>query len=263
MTWYTGDQFYDTALIGGFVFAGLIMLASLFGQSAYGRFGGRAPGVSFPPRLGWMLMELPAPLVFAIVYLQGDNRGELVPMLLCGLWMFHYANRGFINPLLMRVFPGSKASFNISVVVFGWIATGLHGYFSAAFISQLSPQFTDAWLSDPRFIIGLGVYAIGFTLNVHSDAVVRNLRPKVPQPNAPRYTIPHGGGFRFVSSPSYLGEMLSWLGFAILTWSLAGVFILLVTMANLVPRALATHGWYKKKFEDYPSDRKALIPYVL
>ena len=52
------------------------------------------------------------------------------------------------------------------------------------------------------------------------------------------------------------------LGFSIFTWNLAGVYILLITMANLIPRAVATHTWYRETFPDYPAQRKILIPYV-
>ena len=38
---------------------------------------------------------------------------------------------------------------------------------------------------------------------------------------------------------------------------------LALSAANLVPRALATHRWYRERFPDYPQDRKALIPFVL
>jgi len=48
-----------------------------------------------------------------------------------------------------------------------------------------------------------------------------------------------------------------------MTWSLAGVFILGISAANLVPRAFATHRWYRDKFPDYPRHRRALIPFVL
>jgi hypothetical protein len=30
-----------------------------------------------------------------------------------------------------------------------------------------------------------------------------------------------------------------------------------------VPRAVAHHRWYREKFPDYPSERKAIFPYVL
>jgi hypothetical protein len=51
------------------------------------------------------------------------------------------------------------------------------------------------------------------------------------------YRIPEGGLFRFVTNPSYLAELVFWAGFALFTWSLAGVFILAISMANLIPRA--------------------------
>jgi len=57
------------------------------------------------------------------------------------------------------------------------------------------------------------------------------------------YKIPEGGMFNLVSSPNYLGEILEWTGWAIATWSLAGLSFALWTFANLAPRALANHRW--------------------
>ena len=114
------------------------------------------------------------------------------------------------------------------------------------------------------------VYALGFSLLFSSEWIVRNLRPKNTPistsqsgPRGDGYAIPYGGGFRLVSSPQYLGEMLAWLGLAIASWGLPGLMILAITIANLGPRALATHRWYQSKFADYPRQRKALIPFVL
>jgi hypothetical protein len=44
---------------------------------------------------------------------------------------------------------------------------------------------------------------------------------------------------------------------------MAGLAFALYTAANLVPRALRHHAWYRERFVDYPSERKALIPYLL
>jgi len=65
------------------------------------------------------------------------------------------------------------------------------------------------------------------------------------------------------ANPSYLTELTGWAGFAICTWSLAGVFVLVVSLGNLVPRAFATQKWYRERFPDYPRERKVLIPYLL
>ncbi|MCV7095378.1 hypothetical protein H7H99_09725, partial [Mycobacterium kubicae] len=133
-------------------------------------------------------------------------------------------------------------------------------------------QYDSAWLRDPRFLVGLAIYLCGFALLLSSESIVRNLRDKknlgggtsgLRAGGSSEYRIPFGGGFRFVTSPAYLGELIAWSGFALLTWALPGVVILLITAGNLIPRALATHRWYQEKFTDYPTDRKALIPYLI
>jgi 3-oxo-5-alpha-steroid 4-dehydrogenase 1 len=48
-----------------------------------------------------------------------------------------------------------------------------------------------------------------------------------------------------------------------MTWSLAGFSFMIWTMANLVPRAIAGHKWYKRAFDNYPSNRKAIFPFIL
>ena len=47
------------------------------------------------------------------------------------------------------------------------------------------------------------------------------------------------------------------------TWSVPGLAFAVYTAANLVPRALSHHDWYRQRFVDYPAGRRALIPYVL
>jgi protein-S-isoprenylcysteine O-methyltransferase Ste14 len=83
------------------------------------------------------------------------------------------------------------------------------------------------------------------------------------KPGEGGYTIPRGWLYEYVSCPNYLGEILVWCGWAIATWSLAGLAFALYTAANVGPRALAHHRWYLREFEDYPRQRKALIPFVV
>nr|HIL77223.1 DUF1295 domain-containing protein [Rhodospirillales bacterium] len=104
---------------------------------------------------------------------------------------------------------------------------------------------------------------VGFSLNIYSDTILRNLRSLHPNPNEPRYKIPYGGLFKWVSCPQYFGEILSFIGFAVMTWNLGAVFVLAMTAGNLIPRAIYTHKWFHKNFEDYPAERKAIIPFIL
>ena len=77
------------------------------------------------------------------------------------------------------------------------------------------------------------------------------------------YKIPDGGLYRWVSCPNYLGEILAWTGWAIAAWSLAFLAFAVFTVANLLPRALANHRWYRQTFPDYPASRRALLPFLL
>jgi steroid 5-alpha reductase family enzyme len=64
--------------------------------------------------------------------------------------------------------------------------------------------------------------------------------------------------------PNYLGEFIEWLGWAIMTFSTAGfVFFFLDSSLIYYQELLLTTKWYKDNFEDYPKDRKAVIPKLL
>jgi 3-oxo-5-alpha-steroid 4-dehydrogenase 1 len=262
--WYTGDAVYDTLLAGALAFAAVVFALSWFLPSPYGRFGSARFGVSLGPRLGWFLMELPATLSFLFFYCRGPRRFEPVPLVFFAMWIIHYGNRGFLFPLRIRAAPGARASFSLMVILVGWGVTSLHGYFHATFFTRLGPHYSTAWLTDPRFLVGFALYYLCYALNIHSDAIIRNLRaPGEAASGAARYRIPRGGLFRWVTSPSYSTELCAWAAFALCTWSLAGVFILVISAANLVPRAFATQRWYRERFPDYPPERKALIPFLL
>lgn len=263
MDWYTGNTVYDTVLTIAFAFAAFVIIGGFFAQSSYGRFSTTTLGLNLNPKLGWWLMEIPATVFFLVFFLTGPNRFEPTALVLAAIWLLHYANRGWFFPLSIRQVPGKRGSFNISVLGMGMLVTCMHGYLNGALFSHdYLDQYSTAWLADPRFLIGLAIYLGGFALIVNSESIVRNLRDKA-DPGAAEYKIPMGGAYKYVTSPAYLGEMIAWAGFALLTWSLAGVVIFLITAGNLVPRAIATHKWYREKFEDYPAERKALIPLVV
>ncbi|XP_059298253.1 steroid 5-alpha-reductase DET2 isoform X2 [Lycium ferocissimum] len=98
----------------------------------------------------------------------------------------------------------------------------------------------------------------GMVVNVWADGVLLGLKSE-----GVGYKIPRSGLFEYVSSPNYLGEIVEWLGWALMTWSWAGLAFFVYTCANLVPRAVSNHKWYLEKFgEDYPKNRKAVFPFL-
>ena len=108
-------------------------------------------------------------------------------------------------------------------------------------------------------IAGGILFLTGAYINLRSDNILLSLRKS----NSKGYSIPQGGFFKYISCPNFFGEILEWTGFAIMTWSPAALAFAIWTMVNLIPRALDHHRWYQDHFDEYPSERKAIIPKVL
>ena len=109
------------------------------------------------------------------------------------------------------------------------------------------------------FGIEVPIFLAGMAVNVSSDNRLIALR----RDNGADYKIPQGGLFRWISCPNYLGEIVEWCGWALATWSMAGLSFAAWSFGNLAPRAMSHHRWYHEQFPDYPEERKALIPFVL
>jgi len=238
-----------------FVLAALSFVALLFVTAPYGRHLRAGWGPSIPASLAWAAMESPAVLLFAAVYAQGQHATDSVPVLLLTLWQFHYINRAFIYPLRLR---GQGSRMPLSVAGMAFAFNCLNAYVNARWISHIG-FYQDSWINSPAFFIGVALFLVGWTINQQSDAILLRLRRQ----GEPGYKIPKGGLFQWVSCPNYLGEIIAWTGWAIASWSLAGLAFAVFTLANLAPRALANHRWYRDTFPDYPQDRRALVPRLI
>jgi steroid 5-alpha reductase family enzyme len=117
--------------------------------------------------------------------------------------------------------------------------------------------YPDDWYRYFQFRLGIFLFAIGFGANLHSDAILRQLRN-----GSAKYQIPYGGLFEYVSAPHYFGEMIEWTGYALACNSLASLAFLVYAASNLIPRGVAHHAWYRSFFPDYPNERKAIIPFI-
>jgi 3-oxo-5-alpha-steroid 4-dehydrogenase 1 len=221
-------------------------------------YGGRHTserwGPSIPAPLAWFLMEIPAPACLLIAYTQGRHAGEPVSLLLIAAFLAHYVHRAILYPLRIR--GTGKRTPVLSATIAGSVNV-VNGTINGLAVSHATSYGTE-WLMDPRFLVGVLAFGVGSAINLQSDAILRRLRA----PGEHGYKIPFGGAYRWVSSPNYLGEIIQWAGWALATWSAGGLAFLLLTIANLGPRALSHQRWYHETFSDYPPERKALIPYL-
>ena len=186
----------------------------------------------------------------------------------------------------------------LSVMFFAWAFCTVNGYLQVRYLTFLY-VYPDEWLYDPRFIVGVAIFLFGWCLNYDAgwcrprhhlrrrrrrrerraqrpvdesrrghaychaatntaDDRLRNLR----KPGETGYKIPYGGLFEYVSGANFCGEIIEWTGFAIAGWSIPSVTFAIFTFLNTAPRGAAHHKWYLSKFDDYPKNRKAVIPFI-
>lgn len=222
----------------------------------YGRHSSRNWGPMIPNRLGWLIMELPSPVMFIVFFLTGPNRMSIPTAVFFLLYIIHYTNRSIIFPFRTRT---SDKMMPLLVACLAIFFNLVNGFLNGYYFGTIAPEYPEEWLYDVRFILGGILFLTGMIINMKSDNALLELRRN----SRNGYSIPTGGLFRYVSCPNFFGEILEWTGFAVMSWSPAALAFAVWTVVNLVPRALDHHRWYREQFEDYPPGRKAVIPYLL
>ena len=121
-------------------------------------------------------------------------------------------------------------------------------------------MYTSDWFTSIQFIVGTLIFLTGMLINMDSDSVIRHLR----KPGDTRHYIPKKHLYKYVTSANYFGEVTEWVGYAILTWSPAGLLFAIWTFANLAPRAKALTEKYEEEFGDEYKElhKKHLIPFI-
>jgi len=237
--------------IGLAVFIFLLLLRV---TAPYGRHTSAKWGPQIDNHFGWFFMEFPALVVMTYVLIRNFSTHSMAIEIMIGLYCLHYFNRSFVFPFRIHT-KGKKMPVLImsSGIFFNLCNTFLLGYYFSNFAVN-----DNNWLTDTRFIIGILVFILGTWINWQSDNILINLR----KPNETGYRIPAGWLFNYISCPNMFGELIEWAGFAILCWNLPALTFFIWTAANLIPRALSHHKWYKAKFANYPKERKAIVPYL-
>ena len=234
--------------------APLVLIAGLVKWDPVERVGGTGIGPRINSRWGWFVMEVPALLTFPVIYFFGPHH-HFVGHTVVALWGAHYTHRALIWPWIV---PRRDSKMRVTLCASGIVFNVLNGGLWGWFMGYIADYAND-WMTDPRFVIGVTLAISGGMLNIWSDYRLRRLR----MDNGGKYVIPRGGVFNLVSCPNLLGEIIEWVGFALLSWSLPGLAFALWTIANMVPRALWRHAWYRETFENYPLQRRAILPRLI
>ena len=251
----TEKLIYSLIVLSGLVAAAAVFISLFFISAPYGRHARRGWGPLIPNHLGWVIMESPSAIVFALTFILGTLQKDLAMFVFLGMWEAHYIHRGFIYPFMIR---DGRKKMPVLVMLLGFSFNVGNSYTNGHYLFSLSGGYPNSWLFDPRFLIGGAIFLAGYIINRWADRTLQVLR----KPGEMGYKIPFGGLYQWISCPNYFGEIVEWIGWAIATWSLPGLAFAIWTSANLAPRARTHHAWYHENFPAYPKERKALIPGV-
>lgn len=244
------EQAFQTFLVCMSLVALLVFIALFFVKAGYGKFVSAKWGPSISNKLGWVLMESPVFVLMIFLWFQSERGVETVPFVIFCFFQIHYFQRAFLFPLLLK----GKSRMPLAIILMGATFNTLNACMQGGWLFYIAPAnyYSIEWLYTPQFIIGTLLFFTGMFINIQSDSIIRNLR----KPSDTRHYLPAGGVYNYVTSANYLGEIIEWCGFALLTWSWAGAVFAWWTIANLVPRAAAIHTGYRAEFGQEVKNRK-------
>lgn len=248
------NLFYPLALGLIFAFSAIVFLLLFFVSAPYGKHSRKGWGPGPASRWAWFIMELPSALLPLIIIILAGKIEIWQIFFLC-LWEVHYIYRSLIFPFILGK---NNKPFPFLLILFALTFNLLN-----SFVNSYALLNQSGFLDNPFFILhflpGLLLFISGFLLHFFSDRKLRLLRKK----NQNGYQIPQGILYRYISCPNYFGEILQWSGWTLMLLNPAALAFLCFTIANLFPRAISHHKWYKNHFDDYPSKRKAIIPFLI
>jgi hypothetical protein len=197
---------------GVVTFFGCSILAAPYGKYAVasGQWGPLVPA-----KIAWIVMESPNLWVPLLVYLFGSDTLILNPVnqVLLFCFLLHYTNRSIIYPLRM----GKVSPMPLSVMLAAFAFCSWNGS-NQALSLLLVHSNEHVRLTDMRVVVGLALFFAGLGVNIHSDSLLLAQRrttssstaaPRSPSGASagagagPKYVIPTGGMFEYVSCANY------------------------------------------------------------
>eukprot|EP01101_Sappina_pedata_P013026 TRINITY_DN9337_c0_g1_i1.p1 TRINITY_DN9337_c0_g1~~TRINITY_DN9337_c0_g1_i1.p1 ORF type:complete len:314 (+),score=129.48 TRINITY_DN9337_c0_g1_i1:25-942(+) len=213
------------------------------------------------PQISWkgvFLIEYFGPLlVYFLLYLQpsflyGPSNGHTLTQHIAFLcWSAHYIKRELETLFVHRFSHGTMPLSNLfKNCSYYWGNAIIVAYFVN------HPLFTEP----PAVLlyIGLALFIVNELGNLYTHIILMNLRPA----GSRERRIPRGFLFEYVSCPNYFCEIVAWIGFSLMTQSLASYIFTAMGAFQMVIWAQKKHSQYRKEFPDYPKNRKILVPFV-
>lgn len=175
----------------------------------------------------------------------------------------------FYETFVISVFSDTK--INISHYIIGichYLGSFTAIILEAPGFARLSHKYRYTLSVDDIGITGIvgSIIFLWACYNQYRSAVVlANLRKdEKGQIVCYEHKIPEGGLFKRLSSPHMFCEMLMYLALLIVLWgNTTWPFVFIWVLCNQCENALLNHWWYQTNFKDYPTERKAFLPFIL
>lgn len=219
------------------------------------------------PQIGYrtvFLVEYFGPMLFVGLYalrpafLYGAEAAKTpynwVAALSIACWMIHFLKREFetifIHKFSRPTMPLSNLFKNCT---YYWTFGAVIGY------PLCSPSFVAP--SEQMVYAGLAIFALCELGNLICHIMLSNMRPKEGSQDR---NIPSGFLFNYVACPNYTFEVMSWVGFSVMTQIPFAYLFTLVGFLQMADWAQKKHKGYKKQYEkEYIKlGRKAIIPFI-
>jgi protein-S-isoprenylcysteine O-methyltransferase Ste14 len=245
------------------IFITLFFVKAYYGKffNDYNKYRSFIPTIS--SRTSWIIQECPCVFITIFFLYKYFNSTSIINSILLLAFLFHYIHRTFIFPFVIH--SSKNNPLEITLMAFTFC------FFNAIMINRSIFYYTnydhDFWL---YYIYGLITFICGMYINIFSDySMIKQRNAKKEQEGGSKYIIPKGFMYELISCPNYFGELIEWLGFFVLSNTFSGLVFFVSTFANLFPRAIQYHQWYKTKFkEEFSTDkdlanRKAIVPFLI
>ncbi|MED6205897.1 hypothetical protein PIB30_022028 [Stylosanthes scabra] len=208
--------------------------------------------IKLSSRAGMLLLYTPAFLAGAASFFIFPNDG-LRSTLLNSAVTFHFLKR-----ILEVLFVHKYSGF---MYLDSAIPITLSYFVSAATMTYTQHLTVTEGLPEPQIDLmypGVAVFLIGIIGNFYHHCILSKLRGEGEK----EYKIPKGGLFGLVICPHYLFEITVFYGISMISQTVYALCFAVGTTFYLVGRSYATRKWYVSKFEDFPKNVKAVIPFI-
>lgn len=168
------------------------------------------------------------------------------------LYMAHFIKRELETVYVHEFGTMTMPRFNI-------FKNSIYYWGFAAFVSWNVNKPWAHEIAPWHLYIGASVFVISALLNGLCHLQLKALRT----PGSSEWKMPSGGLFEYVTVPNYFCEIITWIGFNILTnFTIGGILFNIAGAYQMLEWAVERHKKYKKIFPNYPKSRKIIIPFI-